>query len=225
MSEKSKLKKLYWEDSLSLREIADKLDWSYSKIYYRFREKHDIPTHEIIWSKLEIQDQELRKTLNTKYSSMKARIEGRNGRSRYEGLDLLPEPKFVELCNENQDRIREIWNRYLEFDRELKYALSIDRIDRSLGYTKDNIQFVPSGFNSWKDEINPVKVTCEDDTYYFASATGGAKQLGWRSDDIRQVMRGESNPRNVSVQPISIDELLKYHNLDSLKEYYHQFIL
>lgn len=225
MSEKSKLKKLYWQDDLSLREIADKLNWSYSKVYYRFREKHDIPTHEIVWSNLEIQDQELRETLNTKYSGMKARTEGRNGRSRYKGLDLLPEPEFVKLCNKNQDRIREIWSKYLESDRKLKYALSIDRIDRSLGYTKSNIQFVTNGFNSWKDGINPVKVVYEGEAYYFASATGGARFFDWRLDDIRQVMRGESNPRNVSVQTISVNKLLQHHGLNSLKEYYHQFII
>ena len=224
MSNKTKLKKLYWQDGLSLREIADKLDLNYKQVYYRFRTKHNIPTHKTIWSRLEIEDQELRETLNTKYSGMKARTEGRNGRSRYKGLKLLSEIEFVQLCNENKDRILEIWNKYLESDRNLKYALSIDRIDSSLGYTKDNIQFVFNGFNSWKDELTPVEVACQDETYYFASPAEGARYFGWREDDIRETMRNEYNPHNIKVSKISFQELFSHCSVNTLYDYYLQYI-
>ncbi len=221
MFSKKRLRKLYWQDSLSLKEIANRLDVPQSTIYYHFRTKHNIPTHNTVWQKLEIDNQELRETLNTKYSSMKARTEGRTNRSKYEGLELLSEIKFVQLCNGNKDRILEIWNKYLKSNRELKYALSIDRIDRSLGYTKDNIQFVFNGFNSWKDEINPIKIVKNSKTYFFSSPAEASRFFDCRADDIREPLRGSKyNRQDIDISEISINRLLSEHNCDNLYSYY-----
>jgi len=221
MFSEERLRKLYWQDGLSLKEISNRLDVPQSTIYYHFRTKHDIPTHNTVWQNLEIDDQELRETLNTKYSGMKARTEGRSNKKKYEGLELLSEPEFIHLCNENKKRILKIWNKYINSGRDLKYALSIDRIDNSLGYTKNNIQFVFNGFNSWKDEINPIKIVKDSETYYFSSSAEAGRFLGCREDDIREPLRNEQyNRQNIDISEISVNKLLSKYNCNNLYSYY-----
>ena len=225
MSEKSTLKNLYWNQDLSLREIANELNLNYKQVYYRFRKKYDIPTHNILWRKLEIDNQELRECLNDKYSNMRKRVEGRTDRKQYEGMELLSEPEFINLCNKNKDRILSIWNKYLESGRDLKYALSLDRIDRSLGYIKSNIQFVVNGFNSWKDHLNPIKLTCQGEEYYFSSPAEASRYFGWRNDDVREVLRGERNQHDIEVMQVSYDKLFARSSCDSLNDYYHNCLI
>lgn len=225
-TEKQKLHNLYWNQDMTLQEIADYLGWSWSKIYYRFREKHNIPTHRILWRELNFDDKELRKQLSTKYSSMKHRVNGESDREQYTGLALLSQKEFIELCNENKDRILTIWRKYLNSNRDLRYALSVDRIDNSSGYTKDNVQFVCNGFNSWKNEINPIKVKRNGQVFYFSSPAEASRKFGCREDDIREPLRDSKyNRQDIQIGEIPISELLNYHNCSSLNEYYHRILI
>lgn len=224
MSEKSMLKNLYWNQGLSITEIADRLDLNYKQVYYRFRKKYNIPTHNILWQKLEIEDQELRETLNTKYSGMKARVAGKS-RPEYKGLKLLSELEFIESCNKHKEQILSIWNKYLETGRDFKYALSIDRIDRSLGYIKSNIQFVTNGFNSWKDQLNPIKLIYQGEDYYFSSPAEASRYFDWREDDVREVIRGERNQHGIDVEQVSYSKLFAHSSCNNLNDYYHNCLV
>jgi len=70
MNEKHMLEQMYWQQGLSLPQIAQKLGWSYSKTYQQFRIKHQIDTHKSIWDNLKIEEPKLRLCLNNKYSMM-----------------------------------------------------------------------------------------------------------------------------------------------------------
>jgi len=152
---------------------------------------------------------------------MKYRVNGNNDRSRYEGLDLLSESEFINLCNINKDRILEIWDKYLNSNRNLKYAVSVDRMDNSLGYTKDNIQFVFNGFNSWKNEINPVRIKKDEQIHYFSSPAETSRFFDCREDDIREPLRGSKyNRQNIEIEQIPVSRLLSEYDCSNLHDYY-----
>jgi len=227
MNEREKLKQMYWQQGLTICQIAQELDWSYSKTYKRFRIKYQIDTHKSFWQQLEISDTDLRICLNNKYSNMKARISGRH--DPYEtcrGKLLLSEQDFIELCNEQKQHILNLWQQYLNSGKQLKFAMSIDRINNDLDYTKENLQFVTHGFNSWKDHLNPIAIQKENDIIrYFGSPEEASRFYNCRPDDIREVIRNEKyNRQNITITKISISELLNHRNCPTLHEYYWNYI-
>jgi hypothetical protein len=64
------------------------------------------------------------------------------------------------------------WDRQLESDRTLLLAIpSLDRIDSSRGYTKDNVIIIGDKWNRWKSNMNLAEL--ELLTQYVRSATKG----------------------------------------------------
>jgi len=227
MVTKEQLIKMYWQQGLTLEKIADKLNCPYHKIYRLFRVKYQIDTHKSIWKELQIKDKKLRYCLNNKYNNMRRRVSGEYDRYYiYNGKSLLNELEFVDFCNDNRQKILNLWQCYLDSGKQLKYAVSIDRINNRKGYTKDNLQFVTHGFNSWKDELNPVKITKDNQSYYFSSAEDASRFFDCRADDFREVLRNERyNRQEVSIQTISIAKLLKECKCGTLQEYYDTHLI
>lgn len=225
MTEKQMLEDMYWQQGLNITEISKKVGWSYGKTYYRFRSIHGIPTHKVLWQELDVEDQELRELLNTKWSQIRARVNGNPNRDpygHYEGKRRCSEQEFISLCNKNKERLIAMWHAYLQSEKELRLAPSIDRIDPDKGYTVDNLQFVIYGYNSWKDHLCPVRVTMNGETRCFGTPTEAGRYWNVRTDDIVEVLRGSKyNRHNVEIETISTDELLEAHSCRSLREYYH----
>jgi hypothetical protein len=228
MNEKNMLEQMYWQQGFSLPQIAKELSWSYAKTYKQFRIKYRIDTHKSIWNNLEIEEPKLRLCLNNKYSMIVRRVSGKHDPyNTYKGKVLLTEREFVELCNERKQQILRLWNQYVVSGKQLKFAVSIDRVDNNLDYTKDNLQFVTFGFNSWKDLINPITVQKHSEQIqYFGSPEEASRFYNCRPDDLREVLRGEKyNRQNATVTRITISELLKHHNCSDLQEYYSKHLV
>jgi|OM-RGC.v1.012504837 hypothetical protein len=226
MTEKQMLKDMYWNQGMILSEIAEKLGWSYSRTYYKFRRKYGILTHRTLWQELDIQEQELRDRLNTKWSQIRQRVAGdscHDPYGNYCGKQRCSEQEFVDFCNQQKEKLLAMWHRYLQSDRDLKHAVSIDRIDPNKGYTIDNLQFVTYGYNSWKDHLRPVRVTMNGETRCFGTPTEAGRYWDVRTDDVVEVLRGSKyNRHNIDIESISTEELLEAHSCESLQEYYHR---
>jgi len=228
MDEKNVLEQMYWCQGLSLSQISKELGWSYSKVYKRFRVEYAIETHRSLWSKLELEDADLRRCLNNKYSMMARRVSGEHDPyGTYKEKYLLAEGEFVKLCNERKQRILWLWHQYLASGKQLKAAISIDRIDNNFGYSKDNLQFVTFGFNSWKDVINPIAIQRQGEQIrYFSSSEEAGRLYNCRPGDFREVLQnGKYNRQNVTISKINIDELLEHHNCTDLQEYYNRCLI
>ena len=103
--------------------------------------------------------------------------------------------------------------------------ISIDRINNDKGYTVDNIQFVSVGFNSWKRNINPVRVCKEDDGWrYFMSGEEGSEYYNIRRQSIGDLLRGQFRQiKNIyKVEKSTVDEVLIHNNIPTLEDYYNK---
>jgi len=83
------------------------------------------------------------------YRNMTSRVKGilKKKAHLYEGLEILDKEPFYEWAKSNTEyqRLHEEWT---ASGYEYRLAPSIDRIDSSLGYTLDNIRWLPHWLNS-----------------------------------------------------------------------------
>lgn len=174
---------------------------------------------------------ELDKKLNEIYSGIATRCNGNtNDKYKlkvYDGLDYLSIIEWVEFCNNSKDKLLTIWRNYLDNNKEAKYMISIDRIDNDKGYILDNIQFVSFGFNSWKRNINPLRVCKGSNEWeYFMSGEEASKYYNIRRQSIGDLLRGQH--REISnvykVEESTTKEVLFHNNIQSLEEYYNKQI-
>lgn len=172
---------------------------------------------------------ELDKKLNEIYSGIATRCNGNtNDKYKlkvYDGLDYLSIIEWVEFCNNRKDKLLTIWRNYLDNNKEAKYMISIDRIDSDKGYILDNIQFVSFGFNSWKRNINPLRVCKENGEWkYFMSGEEGSKYYNLRRQSIGDLLRGQY--REISnaykVEKSTVKEVLLQNNISTLEDYYNK---
>lgn len=172
---------------------------------------------------------ELDKKLNEIYSGIATRCIGNtNDKYKlkvYDGLDYLSIIEWVEFCNNTKTKILNLWDDYIKNNKETKYMLSIDRIDNNKGYVIDNIQFVSFGFNSWKRNINPLKVCKENGEWkYFMSGEEGSKYYNLRRQSIGDLLRGQY--REISnaykVKKSTVKEVLLQNNISTLEDYYNK---
>ena len=197
---------------------------------YKFRKifkENNYAFYRDILSKLNFED-DLRYKLVKKYNSIKNRCNGESidKYGHYNNVEYLSIVEWVDYCNKNKDLIIKMWNKYLREDKEFKYIISIDRITTSKGYTKNNIQFVSYGFNSWKDELIPLRVVYKDNIKYCLSRAEASRRLGFkREQTIGEVQRNEIS-LDIKVEVLDgTEKVLKENNVNSLLDYYNKFIL
>lgn len=172
---------------------------------------------------------ELDKKLNEIYSGIATRCNGNtNDKYKlkvYDGLDYLSIIEWVEFCNNSKDKLLNLWDDYIKNNKETKYVISIDRIDNNRGYIIDNIQFVSFGFNSWKRNINPLRVCKENNEWeYFMSGEEASRYYNIRRQSIGDLLRGQY--REISnlyeVEKSTIEEVLFYNDISTLENYYNK---
>lgn len=162
------------------------------------------------------------------YSNLVKRCKGQNkdkySLKHYKGLEYLAVNEWVEFCNQNKDRLIDLREKFTNSGNNLKWQITTDRIDNDKGYTLDNIQFVHLGFNSWKRNINPLRVRkVNKDWLYFMSGEEASKYFGIRRQTMGDLLRGHYREvgKQFEVEKSTIDEVLKATKTNTLEDYYY----
>lgn len=86
-----------------------------------------------------------------RYSALVQRAEGRASRSyRITGMPVLSRAEWDKWAIDNMGTFLRLYEQWEHHDFDHKYAPSVDRMDNSLGYTADNIQWLTVSDNSHK---------------------------------------------------------------------------
>ncbi len=215
----------YYLGKITNREIADKEFITEHKVAKILRDS-GYKTYRDALNGLAFDDRDLRLLLAQKYNSLKNRCLGKDKKHLgYAGLQYLTVFEWVSTCNSESGKINSIWGEYINGDKNLKLALSIDRINNRTGYTKENIQFVTNGFNSWKSTLTPIEVIYENKSYYFMSGEEGSRHFNVRRQTIGECLLNKPHCRKefTVFRTTEIDVLSK-NNCRDLQEYYETHI-
>lgn len=210
---------------ITAKDIFEDMGISRSTFNRRMKEAGE-PTNFKLQRKLRTGVKELDARLKDKYSSIVARCN--NYRSYqykdgfYEGMEYLPINEWIDFCLENKDKILSMWERYENNNFNMQLAISIDRIDNSKGYFKDNLQFVTHGFNSFKRNMRPVKVTHKEEDKYFMSPKEAGRSYGIREQSLSDMLSGvyREISKEFDIEESDVETVLKENNLKSLEGYY-----
>jgi hypothetical protein len=101
------------------------------------------------------------KTLNgflvRKYRNMKSRVTGIQHKKAhlYKGKELLNKEAFYAWSKRSK-KLKLLWAAWLKSNYDRRLCPTVDRIDSSLGYTIDNMQWITHAENSAKITRNKV---------------------------------------------------------------------
>jgi hypothetical protein len=187
----------YYKSKINVKEIC-KLTDSSPTSFRRYLKKNGLVPRQEYLKRIDTGIDKLNQTLRDRYSSIVNRCNGKttDHYGHYKGKPYMPVYEWVEFCNQNKELLVAMWSVYEINNRSSKYAVSVDRHNNNSGYTKDNIQFVTHGFNSWKRILNPVKVCYQEETNYFMSCEEASQHYGLRRQTIgEQPGKSRSNWR------------------------------
>lgn len=197
------------------------------KVFQRLLKEQNLEPRRHFLKRIDTGDQILNETLKTKYLSIVNRCTGKSTDKygHYKSTEYMPVYDWVDLCNENKELLLSLWRGYVENDKDLKYAVSIDRLNNEKGYVKLNIQFVMHGFNSWKRNIYPVSVTKSGETKLFMSSEEGSRFYGIRRQTINECLR-KTKYHLVDYVTLesTIKDVLEHSGKKDIKEYYEDLI-
>jgi hypothetical protein len=89
--------------------------------------------------------------INSAYSGMKRRVSSKNYEHRFWfGKSLLTKEEFIELVNKNKIKCLKLYIIWRNNNFNNNFTPSVDRKDSSIGYTKENITFLPTQENRYK---------------------------------------------------------------------------
>lgn len=214
----------YYRGRIATKKVVEKLGITHD-VFYKQLKKMGLHTKTYYYRQIKTGIKELDQTLKSKYYSIIERSKGTTDYDTYNSYvksdDYLTIVEYVEFVFENIDCLKEMWKEYIDNDRELKYAISVDRIDNTQPYHKGNIAFVTSGFNSWRRNVRPIKVTYDGKTKHFLSAQEASKHYGLRRSSIGEILNGRRLYYDkYKVEKSTIEEVLKENNVSDLQEYY-----
>lgn len=177
-------------------------------------------TNYAIQGQLQTGNKNLDSLLRVKYNGIVRRCN--SDRQGYSNLEYLPVNEWVEFCLEHTEQLNEMFNRYIASGKDLKFAVSIDRLDDGKGYFVDNMQFITHGLNGFKRNVNPVKVTYNNETRYFMTAKEASRYYDIRQNTFGDMLRGIDRivGQDYEVEHSDIDTVLKHNNMNSLNDYY-----
>lgn len=214
----------YYLLKINMKEISEKLGVSRSKLQNLMKESGTL-TNRQIYSKLNTGIKELDVKLKDRYSGIVKRCNDypsyEYGNS-YKDLEYLTLYEWVDFCMDNKELLLQMWDRFIESDRNMQLTISIDRIDNDKGYLVDNMQFITNGLNGYKRNINPVKVIYNNKESYFMTGKEASRYYGIRENTIGDILRGEYRlaSKDYQVENSDIKTVLEQNNVDNLNDYY-----
>jgi hypothetical protein len=92
------------------------------------------------------------------YRNMKSRIDGVQWQKHhlYNGKKLIEKELFYEWAN-NNSKFHELFDAYEKSGYDRKLAPSVDRVNSSIGYELDNMEFVTHSVNSSRGSLSRYK--------------------------------------------------------------------
>ena len=109
----------------------------------------------------------LSKVVSNRWKKMKERVKGtrwsdddptsERRRSNYVGLDIMTLEEWKDFVRESHDELFDIYIDWADSGFTTRYAVSIDRIDSSKGYTRDNVRWLPMWRNAQFGNKNKKK--------------------------------------------------------------------
>lgn len=220
----------YYKGRIKQSEIC-KIENLYSHKLYEIMNQEGYKPYSKIFDEINTGIEELNQLLRIKYKNIVGRCNGNFGDryGHYKGFDYITNIEWVKFCNNNKEKLINMWNMYLQKNKDLKYAISIDRINNNKGYIMGNLDFVTHGFNSWKRIlIRPIKVIeiKTNKEYYFMSCIEGGRYFNIREKTLGEILNNTKYHNNdYVVKIITFDEVLKHKKCKNIKEYYNKFIL
>ena len=216
----------YYTDNKTLEEICNAECISY-KTFYSYLKSRELKTYRAYFAEINTGIKELDARLKVCYMGMVRRCKGRPSYKynfHYEKFKPLPIYEWSAFCNENRDTLLKLWKTYVDSGRQYKHSVSIDRVDNCKSYSKDNLQFVTTGFNSWKRNINPVKLEFDGRKYYCMTIEEAACRIGVSRALLSQVVRKTKNFKKYKVTPVSKETVLQKNNVSSIEEYHEKYV-
>ena len=215
----------YYRSSVSLEGTCEKLGISPATFYKRLSEI-GLSSKGSYFKEISTGNKEIDKKMKEKYNSITQRSKGYHGgqyKSHCRSDDYITIIEWVSFVNENKEELNEMWSYYVDNGRKMKDAISVDRIDNLLPYYRDNITFETTGFNAWKRNIRPIKVTVDNESRHFMSAEEASNYYGIRRQSIGDILRGRNKYNGkYEVTPSTVEEVLKSHEIAGIDEYYNQ---
>lgn len=217
----------YYRSRIGMKELSEKLGKTPNVIYRMLRERNLEPRGRY-YKQIDTGIPKLDKSLRIKYNDIIQRSRGRKGltyKNNAKSDDYITIIEWVDIIDEHKDELIDMWEEYIESGKQKKKAISVDRIDNSLPYYRDNIAFETTGFNAWKRNIRPIKVTVNNESTYFMSAEEASEHYGIRRQSIGDILRGRNKYNGkYEVAPSTVEEVLKSHELADIDEYYNQML-
>ena len=213
----------YYRRKITIRQICDEENIEHHVFYRYLRSVGEIPFRKH-YPLIDTGIAELDEKLKQIYNGIIQRCNGKEGTPKgYHDLEYLDIRQWVDFCNSRRSRLCELWRSYVKNGRKYKYAVSVDRIDDNQGYLVDNMVFAPLGFNAWKRNIRPIKVTKSGEQFWFLSCEEGSRKLGISHSSVGAVLIG-SRKINFDVEETSVEEVLNQTASTDLERYYRQYI-
>lgn len=213
----------YYRSKIGVKEIC-KLAGSSPTTFRRWMKKENLTPRQTYFKNINTGIISLDQVLKDRYSSIVNRCNGKTTDyyGKYKGLPYMTIYEWVEFCHDNKEKLLKMWGVFIENrDCGSKYSISVDRIDEADGYTKENIQFVTHGFNSWKRSVFPIKVTYLGKINYFLTREDASNFYGLRKQAIGEVYNKRKYAlEGYEVEDTSIDTVLKKNGMRDLSDYY-----
>lgn len=210
---------------ISIKDILADMGISRTTFLRRMKER-GLESNFHLYKKLDFGDEELNTSLKNKYHNIVRRCNNydsyqyKNG--AYNGMEYLPLDEWVDFCLDSKDELIPMWERYLKSDKDMRLAISVDRVDNNEGYYKDNLQFVTHGFNSFKRNMRPVKVTHKEEDKHFMSPKEAGRSYGIREQSLGDMLNGiyREVSKEFKIEDSDIQTVLKKNNIRNCEEYY-----
>ena len=85
--------------------------------------------------------------LSHKYRMMKSRCNGKSTHRSYDGRSIMSKEEWEDFCNESKDVFMDLYLKWQKSGFKRTLSPSIDRIDNSRGYDRDNVQWLTNSAN------------------------------------------------------------------------------
>ena len=217
----------YYNGLLTNRDIADREGIKEHSVA-RILRADGYKTYQDVLNDLGFENKKLKSLLIQKYNSLKGRCLGFGSSDKYNHYKGKSYPGILEwtrFCNLSKSKLISMWEVYMSSGKNLKYAISVDRVNNDGDYSIDNIQFITNGFNSWKSTLNPISVLHEGELLYFMSCEEASRHFDIRPQAIGECLNLKKYcSKEYAVSRSNVDVALTSNGCKTLEEHYTKYI-